>query len=84
MPRDLDEVFRIATRSGMRLHLTDYHLATARLALRNGDRTQAREHFEKAEALVQETATTAAIPTSRNSARNSQRRPHNPIRPRHM
>src|SRR5205807_2506867 len=31
-PHDLDEVFRIATRSGMRLHLTDYHLASARLA----------------------------------------------------
>jgi tetratricopeptide (TPR) repeat protein len=54
-PRDLDEVFRIATRSGMRLHLTDYHLASAHLALRNGDRTQAREHFAKAEALIQET-----------------------------
>lgn len=25
--RDLEEVFRIATRSGMRLHLADYHLA---------------------------------------------------------
>jgi tetratricopeptide (TPR) repeat protein len=54
-PQDLDEVFRIATRSGMRLHLTDYHLASARLALRNGDRAQAREHFTKAEALVQQT-----------------------------
>jgi hypothetical protein len=54
-PHDLDEVFRIATRSGMRLNLTDYHLASARLALRNGYRTQARDHFEKAEALVQDT-----------------------------
>jgi phosphoglycerate-specific signal transduction histidine kinase len=39
----------------MRLHLTDYHLASARLALLNGDRTQAREHFTKAETLIQET-----------------------------
>jgi len=31
-PRDLDEVFRIATRSGMRLHLADYHLANGNLA----------------------------------------------------
>ena len=42
---DLDEVFRIATRSGMRLHLADYHLAMAR-------RGKSREHFLKAEALV--------------------------------
>ena len=47
-PRDLDEVFRIATRSGMRLHLTDYHLAMARLH-------HSREHFEKAETLIAET-----------------------------
>jgi tetratricopeptide (TPR) repeat protein len=31
-PHDLDEVFRIATRSGMRLHLADYHLAKGNLA----------------------------------------------------
>jgi len=31
-PHDLDEVFRIATRSGMRLHLADYHLACGNLA----------------------------------------------------
>ena len=46
--RDLDEVFRIATRSGMRLHLTDYHIAMARLH-------HSREHFLKAEALIAET-----------------------------
>ena len=45
---DLDEVFRIATRSGMRLHLTDYHLAMAR-------RDKSRDHFLKAEALIAET-----------------------------
>jgi tetratricopeptide (TPR) repeat protein len=31
-PRDLDEVFRTATRSGMRLFLADYHLARGNLA----------------------------------------------------
>jgi tetratricopeptide (TPR) repeat protein len=31
-PRDRDEVFRIATRSGMRLFLADYHLAEGNLA----------------------------------------------------
>jgi hypothetical protein len=54
-PRDLDEVFRIATRSGMRLQLTDYHLISARKALSDGDRTQALDHFEKAATLVRET-----------------------------
>jgi tetratricopeptide (TPR) repeat protein len=31
-PHDLDEVLRIATRSGMRLYLADYHLAKGNLA----------------------------------------------------
>ena len=31
-PHDLDEVFRIASRSGMRLHLADYYLARGNLA----------------------------------------------------
>jgi tetratricopeptide (TPR) repeat protein len=31
-PHDLDEAFRIATRSGMRLNLADYHLARGNLA----------------------------------------------------
>jgi tetratricopeptide (TPR) repeat protein len=52
---DLDEGFRVATRSGMRLHLTDYHLASARLALANNDRPKALDHFAKAESLIQET-----------------------------
>ena len=55
MTRDLDEVFRIATRSGMRLHLTDYHLISARKAIENGDTAKAREHFVKAETLINET-----------------------------
>jgi hypothetical protein len=55
MPHDLEEVFRIATRSGMRLFLADYHLAMTRRALAAGDRVKAREHFDKAETLVNET-----------------------------
>jgi len=54
-PDDLDEVFRIATRSGMRLYLTDYHLASSRLALANNDPAKARDHFEKAATLIGET-----------------------------
>jgi tetratricopeptide (TPR) repeat protein len=45
---DLAEVHKIATRSGMRLHLTDFHLAMAR-------RLRSLEHIEKAEALIQQT-----------------------------
>jgi len=40
-PQDLEEAFRIATRSGMRLHLADYHLAKGNL--------------EEAERLINET-----------------------------
>jgi tetratricopeptide (TPR) repeat protein len=40
-PHDLDEAFRIATRSGMRLYLADYHLACGNLV--------------EAEALINET-----------------------------
>ena len=54
-PHDLDEVFRIASRSGMRLYLTDYHLTSARLALKNQDSSKAREHLQQAEKLINET-----------------------------
>ena len=53
--QDLEEVFRIATRSGMRLYLTDYHLASARLAITNRDLAKARDHFQQAETLIKET-----------------------------
>jgi len=53
--RDLDEVFRIATRSGMRLYLTDYHLVSALIAERAGDIEKAYKHIKAAEALVNET-----------------------------
>ena len=52
---DLDEVYKIATRSGMRLHLTDYHLKQAALDLANGNQTKAREHTQKAADLIQAT-----------------------------
>ena len=54
-PQDLDEVFRIASRSGMRLYLTDYHLAMIRLAISNRDLAKAHEHFAKAATLIKET-----------------------------
>jgi tetratricopeptide (TPR) repeat protein len=54
-PADLDEVFRIATRSGMKLHLTDYHLVSARLAIANHDLAKAHEHIQQAESLIKET-----------------------------
>jgi tetratricopeptide (TPR) repeat protein len=52
---DLDEVLRIATRSGMRLYLADYHLASARLTLNSGDLAQSSNHYSQAKALLDET-----------------------------
>lgn len=52
---DLDEVYKIAARSGMRLHLTDYHLAQARLYIRENRRANAQPHIEKAAKLIEET-----------------------------
>jgi tetratricopeptide (TPR) repeat protein len=51
--RDLGEVFRITTRSGMGLYLADYHLESARLYLAQGNRDKAREHWETARAMVE-------------------------------
>jgi tetratricopeptide (TPR) repeat protein len=45
---DLEEAFRIATRSGMRLHLADYHLIQAR-------RLKSIAHFKRAEELIHAT-----------------------------
>ena len=49
---DLAEVHRLATRSGMRFYLTDYHLAMVR---RDPNKSKALEHLEKAKKLVQDT-----------------------------
>ncbi|HTU44774.1 MAG TPA: hypothetical protein VMF91_06915 [Bryobacteraceae bacterium] len=54
--RDLEEVYRLATRCGMRLHLTDYHLAQARYLLRERRLSEARDHLDKAAALIAETS----------------------------
>jgi len=47
-PRDLEEAYRIAQRSGMRLYLADYHLACARLL-------EDKAHLDEAERLIHET-----------------------------
>ena len=52
---DLDEVFKIANRSGMRLHLTDYHLAQARLYIPENRLADARRHVKEAAKLIEET-----------------------------
>ena len=54
---DLREAEKIARRSEMRLHLTDFHLESARLALvpAESDPAAAREHLAKARQLVTET-----------------------------
>lgn len=53
--RDLAEAFAIAERGEMRLHLTDCHLESARLALTLGDKDAARVHYDKARQLIAET-----------------------------
>ncbi len=52
---DLEEVLDIAEPSGMRLHLTDYHLEMARLRLAMGQREKAKVHTEQAAVLIAET-----------------------------
>jgi len=52
--RDLDEALRIVTRGSMRLHESDCHLESARLALATGDRASARKAWETAKAMVEE------------------------------
>jgi tetratricopeptide (TPR) repeat protein len=51
--RDLDEMFRIANRSGMGLHLVDYQLESARLHLARGNRDKAREHLATAKEMIE-------------------------------
>jgi tetratricopeptide (TPR) repeat protein len=53
---DLDEVRVLATRCGMRLFLTDYHLEQARLLLAQGKpAADARPHYEAAKKLIEDT-----------------------------
>ncbi len=52
---DLDEVYEIADPE-MRLHLTDYHLESARLCLSIGNKhPEAQDQYEKAKKLIEET-----------------------------
>jgi hypothetical protein len=53
---DLQEVFDIAQPSGMRLHLTDYHLESARLGLAAGwPQDQIQTHLQAAAELIEKT-----------------------------
>ena len=49
---DLEDIYRISTRSGMGLHLADYHLESARLRLAQGDKEKAREHCRTAKEMI--------------------------------
>ena len=51
--RDLAEVLRIATRSGMGFYLADYHLGTARIRLAQGDKEKTREHLATAKEMIE-------------------------------
>ena len=53
--QDLQEVFDIADGSGMRLHLTDYHLEMARLLVAEGAVAGLQKHIEAAAKLITET-----------------------------
>ncbi len=62
---DLDEVFEIARRSGMKLFLTDAHLESARLCRAAGalvDGHDAAHHIGEAEALIKETGYNRRLP----------------------
>lgn len=50
--RDLSEVFRIASASGMGLHLADYQLESARLQLSQAEKQKAREHVVTAKEMI--------------------------------
>ncbi len=53
--RDLREAWEIAERGEMKLYLTDFHLESCRLELDEKNMEKAKEHFEKAKQLVEET-----------------------------
>jgi tetratricopeptide (TPR) repeat protein len=52
--RDLAETRLIAERGGMRLHLADVHLESARLALAQGNKDEARQHLATAREMIRE------------------------------
>jgi len=49
---DLQEVLDIAQQGGMYLHLTDYHLESARLALSQSNKKTSQEHVDAAQKLI--------------------------------
>jgi len=53
--QDLQEVFDIADNSGMRLHLTDYHLEMARLLIAEENTENLQYHINEAKRLINET-----------------------------
>lgn len=59
---DLQEVFDIAEASGMRLHLADYHLEMARLALAQQQAALAQTHLQAATQLINETGYNRRLP----------------------
>jgi tetratricopeptide (TPR) repeat protein len=54
--KDLDGVRLLATRCGMRLHLTDYHLEQARLYVAQSQTDRARPHVGEARKLIADTS----------------------------
>lgn len=60
--QDLQEVFDIADPSGMRLHLTDYHLEMARLLLAEGKPNEAKQHRQQAADLIAATGYKRRLP----------------------
>jgi tetratricopeptide (TPR) repeat protein len=52
---DLDEAMAIATRGSMRLHQADCHLEYTRLHLVQGEKEEARVHWERAKEMVEST-----------------------------
>jgi DNA-binding winged helix-turn-helix (wHTH) protein/tetratricopeptide (TPR) repeat protein len=53
--RDLKELFRIVTQSGMQLFLADYYIACTKIALDRNDPAETRSNFAAAEAIIQKT-----------------------------
>jgi tetratricopeptide (TPR) repeat protein len=53
--KDLDDALTLATRCGLRLHECDAHLGLARLALAEGDPTQARDALALARKIIEAT-----------------------------
>ncbi|HEY8035119.1 MAG TPA: SEFIR domain-containing protein [Methylobacter sp.] len=60
--KDLNEVLELAESYKMRLHLCDYHLEAARLALAELDLVTAKGHCDKAEQLIKDTGYNRRLP----------------------